>query len=147
VTVALWLVAVGRLMIADVWDETNGMVAFGGESLSLAAKLDVALTESLGFWRPLPTALVVSVLHLLPGSDVAWLVLRAANAVMLLVAVRLLLNLVRPSGPLRLALTLTQAGLRARQVEAIRLEGPARASRRRRWWRPRRPGFRAAVSP
>lgn len=81
--VAIWIALVGRLMIADVWDETNGMLAFSAPT-PLIQKLHFVLTQSLGFWRPIPTLLVTVVLHFVRDFDVSWRVLRAVNAAMLL---------------------------------------------------------------
>jgi hypothetical protein len=81
--VVIWIALVSRLMIADVWDETNGMLAFSAPT-PLAPKLHFVLTQSLGFWRPLPALLVTVVLHFVRDFDVSWRVLRCLNAAMLL---------------------------------------------------------------
>lgn len=81
--VAIWLVFAVRLMIADVWDETNGMLAFSADA-PLGGKLQFVLTESLGFWRPLPTLLVTVSLHFVRDFEVSWRILRAVNIAMLL---------------------------------------------------------------
>src|SRR5260370_3102349 len=77
-------------MIADVWDETNGMLFFGDPHHSLGELIRFTLTQSLGFWRPLPTLLVAVVLHAIPNS---WRLLRALDVPLLLGAVTLLLRL------------------------------------------------------
>jgi hypothetical protein len=82
--VAVWIAFAIRLMIADVWDETNGMLAFSSAAMPLLDKVRFVLTQSLGFWRPLPTLLVTVVLHFVRDFDVSWRVLRAVNAAMLL---------------------------------------------------------------
>ena len=83
-----------RLMIADVWDETNGMLAFSSAAMSLGDKLQFVLTQSLGFWRPLPTLFVATVLHFVRDFDVSWRVLRLANVAMLLGTLWILLSVV-----------------------------------------------------
>ena len=90
VLIAIWIAFQVRLMIADVWDETNGMLAFSSPSMSLAQKLQFVLTQSLGFWRPLPTLFVATLLHFVRDFDVSWRVLRGVNMVMLIGAVMLL---------------------------------------------------------
>jgi hypothetical protein len=104
--IAIWIVFMIRLMIADVWDETNGMLAFSSASMSLGAKLRFVLTQSLGFWRPLPTLLVVNVLHFIPDFDVSWRVLRAINIAMIVAAVLVLLETAEVKGALRFAMTI-----------------------------------------
>jgi hypothetical protein len=91
---ALWLVLVIRLMVADVWDETNGMLAFGSASAmkTLGQKLAFALTQSVGFWRPLPTAFAAFVLHFVTNFAVAFRLMRCVNIALLLTAVALLLR-------------------------------------------------------
>jgi len=91
--IAIWTVMAVRLMIADVWDETNGMLAFSSAAMSLGQKLQFVLTQSLGFWRPLPTLVVATVLHFVTDFDVSWRVLRFLNIAMLLGALTILLRL------------------------------------------------------
>jgi hypothetical protein len=93
--IVLWLGLAVRLMIADVWDETNGMLFFSSAATSLGDKLRFVLTQSLGFWRPLPTLLLATVLHLVPDFDVSWRVLRAINIVALIAAFALLVDALR----------------------------------------------------
>ena len=104
--VAIWIAFMVRLMIADVWDETNGMLAFSSDSMSPGEKLKFVLANSLGFWRPLPTLLVVKVLHFIPDFDVSWRVLRAINMAMLLASAHLLIGAVAAKGVLRFVMTL-----------------------------------------
>jgi hypothetical protein len=113
--VVVWLILAFRLMIADVWDETNGMLFFGSASMSLAEKVRFALTQPLGFWRPLPTLLAAVVLHAVPDFDYSWRVMRGINAAMLLGTLALVLAVLRRcrtedevkvSGPRDLALTI-----------------------------------------
>jgi hypothetical protein len=98
--VGIWIVFAIRLMIADVWDETNGMLAFSSAAMTLGQKLQFVLTKSLGFWRPLPTLLVTLVLHFVTDFDVSWRVLRGVNVGLLLGALFVFLKtLPIASGP------------------------------------------------
>jgi hypothetical protein len=83
IAVAVWAVLAFRLMIADVWDETNGMLFFSDLAIPLKAKLHVALTQSLGFWRPLPTLIAALFLHFIPSFAISWRVLRFVNMLMI----------------------------------------------------------------
>jgi hypothetical protein len=103
--IAIWIVFAVRLMIADVWDETNGMLAFSSAAMTLGAKWKFVLTQSLGFWRPLPTLVVATVLHFVPDFDVSWRILRAINIALILTAVQLLLGAIEARGALRLLTT------------------------------------------
>jgi hypothetical protein len=96
--IAIWLLFAVRLMIADVWDETNGMLAFSSPATSLADKLQFVLTRSLGFWRPIPTLLVAIVLHFVRDFGVSWKVLRAVNIGLLLGALYVLLHALTVAG-------------------------------------------------
>jgi hypothetical protein len=93
--IAVWLAFVVLLMIADVWDETNGMLLFSSPAMTLAQKVRFVLTQSLGFWRPLPTLVITFVLHAVPSFDVSWRILRALNAALILGALAFLLQAVR----------------------------------------------------
>ena len=79
--VAIWVVAMVRLMIADVWDETNGLVAF--HAMPMGQLVETALLRPLGFWRPLPTLVAALVIRGTP-FDAAWRLLRGLNIVMIL---------------------------------------------------------------
>jgi hypothetical protein len=92
---AIWLALVFALMIADVWDETNGMLFFSSGELSLASKLKFAATESLGFWRPLPALMVAAILHALRDFEVSWRLLRGLNALFLLASLWLFIVALR----------------------------------------------------
>jgi len=92
--VAVWIVLMVRLMIADVWDETNGMLYFSDPANSLDEIVRFVLTQSLGFWRPVPTLLAGAVMHFLPDFAVSWRVLRAINMALLVGAVTILSNAV-----------------------------------------------------
>lgn len=104
--IAIWIVFAIRLMIADVWDETNGMLAFSSAAMTYGAKLKFVLTQSLGFWRPLPTLLVATILHFIPDFDVSWRILRAINIAMIVAAVQILLGAIAAKGALRFAMTI-----------------------------------------
>lgn len=90
--IGIWIVFAVRLMIADVWDETNGMLAFSSTAMTLGQKLELVLTKSLGFWRPLPTLVVVFVLHFVRDYDVSWRILRFVDIALLLGALAVLLR-------------------------------------------------------
>ena len=90
--IAVWALLGFRLMIADVWDETNGMLYFSNVSIPLGTKLHFVLTQSLGFWRPLPTLVAALVLHLFPSFNVSWRILRFVDMVMMVGALLLLLD-------------------------------------------------------
>jgi len=82
--IALWILLMIRLMIADVWDETNGMLYFSDPQNSLSEIVQFVLTRSLGFWRPLPALLAGAVMHFFPDFSVSWRILRAINIALLL---------------------------------------------------------------
>lgn len=103
--IAIWIVFAIRLMIADVWDETNGMLAFSSAAMTYGAKLQFVLTQSLGFWRPLPTLLVATILHFVPDFDVSWRILRAINMAVIVAAVQILLATIDAKGALRFVTT------------------------------------------
>jgi hypothetical protein len=90
--IAVWLILVIRLMVADVWDETNGMLAFSSASQTLGQKLAFAFTKSLGFYRPLPTALAAAVLHFVTNFAVSFRLLRFINIALLLAGLAFLLR-------------------------------------------------------
>jgi hypothetical protein len=93
VAVAVWIVLMVRLMIADVWDETNGLLFFADPTHTFGDLVTFTLTKSLGFWRPIPTLIAATVMHILP-FDVSWRVLRGVNMVLLLGAVFFLIRTV-----------------------------------------------------
>ena len=90
--VVIWIGLMIRLMIADVWDETNGMLAFSDPSHSLGFKVHFVLTQSLGFWRPLPTLIAAVLLHVVRDFDMNWRLLRAIDIAMLAGAAALFLR-------------------------------------------------------
>jgi len=90
VAVCAWLAFMLRLMIADVWDETNGMIFFSDPARSYRELAVFVLTSSISFWRPLPTLIAAMVLHVLPDFQWSWRVLRGINIALLLGAFALL---------------------------------------------------------
>ncbi len=92
IAIAVWAFLAFRLMIADVWDETNGMLYFSDVSIPLGAKIHFALTQSLGFWRPLPTLFVALFLHFIPSFAVSWRLLRFVDMLIMTGALLLLLD-------------------------------------------------------
>jgi hypothetical protein len=92
--VVLWIGAMARLFIADVWDETNALVVFGDVHQAAGQLVATILKTPLPFWRPIPTIFAALVIHTLaPG--VAWPLLRIVNMLMIMAAVALLLNAAR----------------------------------------------------
>src|ERR1019366_6404146 len=78
--IAIWLLAMARLFIADVWDETNALVVFGrGSGQSALQLIRLILKTPLPFWRPLPTILVALSIHWIPDTEVTWRLLRVVN--------------------------------------------------------------------
>src|SRR5947207_481086 len=80
--VVIWIALMIRLMIADVWDETNGMLAFCDPARTLGFKVHFVLTQSLGFWRPLPALIAAVLLHFVRDFDVNWRILRGIDIAM-----------------------------------------------------------------
>jgi hypothetical protein len=89
--VFVWIGAMARLFIADVWDETSALVIFGDAHKSAAQLVAMILKTPLPFWRPIPTVFTALTIHALP-PDVAWPLLRVVNILMILGAVVLLLR-------------------------------------------------------
>jgi hypothetical protein len=97
--IAVWLIAIARLFIADVWDETNGLVVFAKDAGSIGHLIQVILKTPLPFWRPIPTIFVACVVHVLP-ADVAWPLLRILNIAMIIATLFILLRVLdRWNGP------------------------------------------------
>ena len=85
--IAIWLLAMARLFIADVWDETNALVVFGrGSGQSALQLIRLILKTPLPFWRPLPTILVALSIHWIPDTEVTWRLLRVVNVASVLAA-------------------------------------------------------------
>jgi hypothetical protein len=89
--VIVWLLAVARLFVADVWDETNGLVVFNVPGQTVVDIVKVILKTPLPFWRPIPTIFAALVVHWTP-PEFAWRFLRAVNVAMILGALWLLLR-------------------------------------------------------
>ena len=89
--VVLWIAAMSRLFIADVWDETNAMVVFGDAHQTAGQLVAAILKTPLPFWRPIPTIAAALTIHALP-AEAAWPLLRIVNMLMILGAVALLLR-------------------------------------------------------
>lgn len=96
--VAVWILLIVRLFVADLWDETNGMVYFSNPAMTLGQKLGFIMTHPLGFWRPLATALCVVVLHFVTDFDTSFRLLRMMNTLFVLVSLWWLLRSLRAAG-------------------------------------------------
>lgn len=92
--VVIWLAVVGRLFIADVWDETNGIVVFHGTGQSVGETIEVILKTPLPFWRPIPTLFAALVLRWTP-PEAGWRVLRIVNILTILASLAVLLRILR----------------------------------------------------
>jgi len=89
--VIVWIAAMARLFIADVWDESSALVVFGDAHQSAVQLVSTILKTPLPFWRPIPTIFAALTIHILP-PDVAWPFLRIVNMLMILGAVALLIR-------------------------------------------------------
>src|SRR4051794_9573432 len=89
--VVVWIAAMARLFIADVWDESSALVVFGDAHQTAAQLVSTILKTPLPFWRPIPTIFAALTIHVLPPG-VAWPFLRIANILMILGAVALLIR-------------------------------------------------------
>jgi hypothetical protein len=96
--VLLWLLVLVWLQVADVYDETTGLVIFHDSPSSLTATLVSVWTKAIGLWRPLPTAVAASVLKLVPDRDTAWIAMRWINAAAFLAGLGILHLLLLRSG-------------------------------------------------
>jgi hypothetical protein len=92
--VILWIAAMARLFIADVWDESNALVVFGDAHQSAGQLVATILKTPLPFWRPIPTIFAALTIHALP-PDFAWPFLRIVNILMIFGAVALILRALR----------------------------------------------------
>jgi hypothetical protein len=92
--VLVWIAAMARLFIADVWDETNALVVFGDAHQSAGQLVAMILKTPLPFWRPIPTIFAALTIHALPFG-VAWPLLRIVNMLMVLAVVALLVRALR----------------------------------------------------
>jgi hypothetical protein len=94
--IALWIVAVARLFIADVWDESGALVAFRHDNGQRALQIiGEVLKTPLPFWRPVPTILVALAIHAIPAPAVAWRLLRMVNVAAVLTSLWMLLAALR----------------------------------------------------
>lgn len=89
--IVVWLIAVGRLFIADVWDETNGLVVFAVPGQTVGDVVTVILKTPLPFWRPIPTIFAALVIRWTP-PEAAWRLLRIINLLTILASLALLLR-------------------------------------------------------
>jgi hypothetical protein len=89
--VILWIAAMARLFIADVWDETNALVVFGDAHQSAWKIVATILKLAIPSWRPIPTVFAILTIHALPFAA-AWPLLRIINMLMILAAVALLVR-------------------------------------------------------
>jgi hypothetical protein len=87
----VWIAAMARLFVADVWDESNALVVFGDAHQSAGQLVGTILKTPLPFWRPIPTIFAALTIHVLP-PDVAWPLLRIVNMLMILGAVALMIR-------------------------------------------------------
>src|SRR5438270_7828973 len=76
--VVIWIGAMARLFIADVWDESSALVVFGDAHQSAMQLVTTILKTPLPFWRPIPTIFAALTIHAFPPS-VAWPFLRMVN--------------------------------------------------------------------
>lgn len=93
-TLLVWVAAMARLFIADVWDETNALVVFGDPSQSAGRLIATILKTPLPFWRPIPTIFAALVIHALPFGA-AWVLLRIVNMLTIVAAILLLIRALR----------------------------------------------------
>ena len=89
---AAWLLMISRLMIADVWDETNALLLLSSEPLASMNFFEAMLASwlqqlPLGLYRPLGSSAALGLGKLSGGS---FLFLRYFNALLLLCSVSLL---------------------------------------------------------
>jgi hypothetical protein len=89
--VIVWIAAMARLFIADVWDESSALAVFGDAHQSAWQLVLMILKTPLPFWRPIPTIVAALTIHILP-SDIAWPFLRIVNMLMILGAVVLMVR-------------------------------------------------------
>ena len=90
ILVAVWIVALAPLFVADVYDETNGLILLGNPSVTTSAIVALTLKTA----RPVPTLFAGLIIHALP-PEVAWRLLRVVNIALLLAALALLLRALR----------------------------------------------------
>jgi hypothetical protein len=87
--IVVWLAAMSRLFIADVFDESGGIVAFSNPALRAIDVVKIVLKTPLPFWRPLPTLFAALIIHAF-SPEVSWRLLRVVNIALVLGALFLL---------------------------------------------------------
>ena len=92
--VAVWVVAVAFLFIADVHDETSGLVVFGNPAQTSIDIVRTILKTPLPFWRPVPTIFAALLIHAFP-PEVSWRLLRIINILLILGALAFILRALR----------------------------------------------------
>src|SRR3954471_25010771 len=95
--VIVWIAAMARLFIDDVWDESSALVVFGDAHQTAMQLIATILKTPLPFWRPIPTIFAALTIHVLP-PEVAWPLLRVVNMLMIVGAIALLLRAIRAWG-------------------------------------------------
>lgn len=85
-----WLVLAFRETIADVWDETAGLILWSGTEKSVAAVARSSVSESFALYRPLVTLITALVIRLTPSRELAWRLLRGCNVALVLASLVLL---------------------------------------------------------
>jgi hypothetical protein len=99
IAIGIWVLLIVRLYVTDLWDETVGLVYFGGQvPQSLLSKLQFVMVNPLGFWRPIPTIFCVVMLHLFTDFEVSFRVLRACSTLFVLTSLWLLMRSLRAAG-------------------------------------------------
>ncbi len=96
VAIGIWVLLIVRLYVCDLWDETVGLVYFGGQvPQTLLSKLQFIMVNPLGFWRPIPTIFCVAVLHFFTDFEVSFRVLRGFSTLFVLTSLWLLMRSLR----------------------------------------------------
>lgn len=88
-----WIYINYKLMIADVWDETNFLLYFYSSPHTFIEKIKFIWTSSeLGnIYRPLPISLAMLIIEPIHNYELAWKVLRWTNVLLLLASLLFLL--------------------------------------------------------
>jgi hypothetical protein len=88
-----WIYINYKLMIADVWDETNFLLYFYSTPHTFIDKIKFVWTSSeLGnIYRPLPISLGILIIEPIHNYELAWKVLRWTNVLLLLASLLFLL--------------------------------------------------------
>ncbi len=91
--IILWIYINYKLMIADVWDETNFLLYFYSTPHTFVEKIKFVWTSSdLGnIYRPLPISLAMLIIKPINNYELAWKVLRWTNVLLLLASLLFLL--------------------------------------------------------